>query len=100
MVEIKWTVQAADDLENIVDFIAHDSENYARLFAGDIVSVVESLRHSPNRGRIVPELQREDIREVFYGSYRLIYRSHRSVVELLTLYHGSRLLNPLDLGLD
>ena len=33
MVEVKWTLQAAEDLESITDFIAKDSLYYARLFA-------------------------------------------------------------------
>lgn len=100
MVEIRWTLQAADDFENIIDYIAHDSNTYASLFAIDIVSVIETLKNFPNRGRIVPEIQKEDIREILFGNYRIIYRSRPSVAEVLTIYHGSRLLSPIELGLD
>ena len=37
MVEIRWTPQAADDLEAITNFIAVDSAHYARLFARDVL---------------------------------------------------------------
>lgn len=29
VVEVKWTTQALDDIENIANFIAKDSEHYA-----------------------------------------------------------------------
>jgi toxin ParE1/3/4 len=94
MAQVRWTPQAADDLEAIVEFISLDSEHYARLFALDLVAVVEKLGVSPRRGRVVPEAQAPNIREVFFGNYRVIYRLTREVVEVLTIYHGARLLNP------
>jgi plasmid stabilization system protein ParE len=37
MAEIRWTPQAADDLEAIADFISGDSPQYARLFVIDVL---------------------------------------------------------------
>ena len=54
MAEVRWTPQAADDLESITDFIAQDSPYYARLFATDIINAVERLSSFPNLGRMVP----------------------------------------------
>ena len=39
-----------------------------------LVRVVASLGVHPRRGRRVPELARDDLREVFHGEYRVIYR--------------------------
>jgi plasmid stabilization system protein ParE len=36
MAEVRWTPQAADDLEAITAFIAKDSASYAKLFANKI----------------------------------------------------------------
>lgn len=100
MAEIRWTPQAVDDIEAIADYIALDSEHYSKLFVLNIVAAVERLKTFPERGRIVPEVQKTDIREIFFGSYRIIYRYRSSVVEILTIYHGSRLLNPDNLDLN
>jgi len=43
MAEVRWTPQAADDLEAITDFIAQDSPHYASLFALDAVKAAERL---------------------------------------------------------
>jgi plasmid stabilization system protein ParE len=100
MAEIRWTPQAADDLEAITEYIALDSEHYAKLFAIDIVAAIERLTISPKGGRIVPEVQKENVRETFFGNYRIIYRVNSSVVEILTIYHGARLLKPETIALD
>jgi plasmid stabilization system protein ParE len=39
MAEVRWTPQAAGDLESITDFIAKDSPHYASLFVVDIFTV-------------------------------------------------------------
>ena len=94
MVEVRWTLQAADDLESITDFISQDSPHYARLFVIDVLEAVERLSNFPKLGRIVPEMDDPVIREIILGNYRIIYRAKGDSPEILTVYHGSRLLDP------
>jgi plasmid stabilization system protein ParE len=94
MAEVRWTPQAAGDLEAIADFIAADSPQYARLFTMDVLAAVERLVDFPNSGRVVPEIKDPAIREILFGSYRIVYRVRVDLVELLTVYHGARLLDP------
>ena len=94
MAEVRWTPQAADDLESITEFISQDSPHYARLFATDVVEAVEQVASFPNLGRIVPERNDPLIREILLGSYRIVYRLRAELVELLTIHHGARLLDP------
>ena len=98
MAEVRWTPQAADDLESITDFISQDSPHYARLFATDVIAAIERLSSFPNLGRIVPEKNDPLIREIILGNFRIVYRVRDEVVELLTIHHGARLLDPLRLG--
>jgi addiction module RelE/StbE family toxin len=97
MAEVKWTLQAADDLDSIAQFISKDSPQYARLFVSDIFQAVERLSAFPKSGRIVPELNDPDVRDVILGNYRLVYRFKAKLIELLTIYHGARLLDPTTL---
>jgi len=94
MAGVRWTLQAAEDLEAITNYIALDSTHYATLFTIDMLSVVERLTDFPYSGRSVTELNDPAIREILCGSYRLVYRVNSDMVELLTVYHGSRLLDP------
>ncbi len=94
MAEVRWTPQAADDLAAITNFIAPDSPYYASLFAIDVIRAVERLQAFPRSGRVVPEAQMPDIREIVLGNYRIVYRIQDDVVIVLTVWHGSRWLDP------
>lgn len=71
MVEVRWTLQAAEDLESIADFISQDSPHYARLFVIDVLEAVERLSNFPKSGRVVPEVDDPIIREIILGNYRI-----------------------------
>ncbi len=45
----------------------------------------------PESGRVVPERDRADIRELIEGSYRIVYLVAPEVVHVLTVFHGARL---------
>ena len=45
---------------------------------------------------MVPELGREDIREVLVWQYRIIHRVERERVVILTVVHGKRRFGMLD----
>jgi len=94
MAEVRWTPQAAEDLESIAEFIAEDSPHYARLFVIDILQAISRLIDFPRSGRIVPELNDPVIREIILGNYRIVYRLRDEIVEILTVYHGARLIDP------
>ncbi|MCX7010863.1 MAG: type II toxin-antitoxin system RelE/ParE family toxin [Kiritimatiellaeota bacterium] len=98
MAQVRWTLQAADDLEAIVEFIATDSPHYAQLLAMDVLRTVERLAVFPRSGRAVPELRDIALREIILGNYRIVYRTKKDLVEILTIYHGARLFDPTRLG--
>ena len=94
MAQIRWTPQAADDLESITDYIGLDSPHYASFFAMNVISAAERLATHPRLGRAVPECSDTTIRELLLGNYRLIYRVREETVEILSVYHGSRIFDP------
>ena len=98
MVEVKWAEQASDDLQAITEFIAHDSPEYACLFATDVLDVVDRISAFPKIGRVVPEVANPNVREVILGNYRIVYRLRGYFVEILTVYHSARLFDPSTLN--
>jgi toxin ParE1/3/4 len=94
MAEVTWTPQALDDLEAICLFIARDAPPIAVVFAERAFSATDRLAEFPRSGRVVPELDVEEIREIILGNYRLIYRIREDEVQVLTVHHGARLLDP------
>ena len=85
-----------DDLEAIARFIERDSPAYARAVVSRLVAATERLADFPCSGRVVPELGREDIREVLVWQYRIIHRVEKERVVILTVVHGKRRLGMLD----
>lgn len=85
-----WTDPAKLDLKDIHDYIARDSKYYAQKVSQDIVDKSEKLNLFPEIGRIVPETDDPDIREIFIYSYRLIYEVLPNSVQVLALIHGKR----------
>jgi toxin ParE1/3/4 len=85
-----WSPQSIRDVESIRAFIAQDSPSYADLEARRIVAAVERLRRFPESGRPVPERQDPTIREIITPPYRIVYRLRSGVVEVATVFRGSR----------
>ena len=93
--KILWTDPAILDLRNLHGYIAKDSEVYASSFVQRIILAVDNLAIFPRLGRVVPEADNEDIREIIYQNYRIIYRVKIGLVEILTIVHGRRDLGSL-----
>ena len=97
MARIRWTNQALADLEAIRNFIARDAPSVAQVFVDNVFEAVKRLEVFPRSGRRVPEIGQEDIREIPYGSYRIVYVEGEEEVNILTLFHASRPFRPSDL---
>ena len=82
--------RAIKDIDSICEFISRDSKFYAYTFADKLFDAGEGLNKFSQRGRIVPELLKENIREIFINDYRMIYKIKDNYVEILTVIHGKR----------
>jgi len=87
---VKWSRPARMDLKQIHDYIAEDSRYYAKKVVQTIVEKTEELMVFPEIGRIVPEIDDPNIRELFVYSYRLIYEITPNGIEILAVMHGRR----------
>ncbi len=90
-----WTEPAVASLAAIRDYIAVDNAFYADVFAARLVVAAETLQNLPERGRVVPELAREDVRELLFQHYRIIYRLGSQQIDVLAIVHGARDLERL-----
>lgn len=91
MAKLIWTDQAIHDLNEIGNYIAENSENYAKLVVKKLFERADLLKTFPRAGRMVPEKNIEDIRELIEGNYRIIYEIVSvDQINILTVYHSAR----------
>jgi len=90
MVKLIWTDQAINDLGDIGDYIAENSEKYAKLTVKKLFERPEILKTFPQAGRIVPEKNEDNLRELIEGNYRIIYEIiSTDQINILTVYHSA-----------
>jgi plasmid stabilization system protein ParE len=89
---VLWTQRSIEDLRAIGRYIAEDDPRAARQWVERLRRRAIEAAATPKAGRRVPEVEREDIREVLLRSYRIVYRVVRDGIEVLTVFEGHRLL--------
>ena len=89
---IIWSQSAAEDLREIVRFIAQDNPDAATKLAGRIFQHLERASEMPQSNRMVPEKDDTSIREAILRPYRIIYRidDSRSAIHILRIWHAFR----------
>jgi toxin ParE1/3/4 len=91
MVTIEFTPKAIEDIENLAEYIAIQSPHFAQKLVKSIFKEVAILKTFPFIGRIVPEIDENEVREIFYQKYRIVYHViDQSTIHIVTIQHGSR----------
>lgn len=93
--QVRWSHEAATDLESIAEYISKDSLYYAASFVGEILAAASSLDRFSTGGRVVPEVGDDTVRELLVKGYRLLYKLGEDSVLILAVIHGRR-----DIGRD
>ncbi len=94
MAKIIKLSRASNDLAEIWDYIADDSETQADLFIDLIDRKLQLLAEKPNLGRSRGELA-ENMRSFPIGRYVIFYIVMPSCIQVVRVLHGSRDLAPI-----
>ena len=95
---VAWSAKARRTAGNAVTHIARDRPAAAAAWLEKLLRRVASLRRFPLSGRIVPELNKPDHREIVLAPYRVICRVESKRVYVLVIRHGRQTLGEADLG--
>lgn len=94
MVEIDISERALKDIDDLAEHHARFSENAARVYVKRIYATFDLLRSFPNLGKISPELDYRQVREILAGPYKIYYHIvSEKLIRIITI-HFSGL--PLD----
>ncbi|MCF8316916.1 MAG: type II toxin-antitoxin system RelE/ParE family toxin [Ignavibacteriales bacterium] len=87
-----WTKEALIQLQAIEEYIARDNPVAAIEFIDKLISAAETIADYPEKGRIVPELSLDNIRELIHKNYRIVYLVKKNSIDILTVFEGHQLL--------
>ena len=90
--KITWSLKSVENLDDISNYISKNSPLYAPVFIQKIIKSVDRLIEFPLSGRVVPEFNDENIRQLIFHNYRIVYRVNFNNVEIILVIHGARLI--------
>lgn len=90
--QLIWAPSARLDLKELASYVAESRPEAAIRFVRSIFHSVEHLAEFPESGRVVPEFDEPDIREVVRRPCRIVYRIKREagIVEIARVWHAAR----------
>jgi addiction module RelE/StbE family toxin len=95
--KVFWTETAVNHLSSIYNYISQNSPQYAQRLVERLTRRSEQIANFPFSGRLVPEFETEQIREVIEGSYRMIYYIKPEQIDVIAVLHAAQNIeNPQD----
>jgi toxin ParE1/3/4 len=96
--KLYWTETAKLDLQAIKRYIAADNPNVAKRWVKRLRERARNALNAPLAGQVVPEMSREDIRELIEGNYRIVYQVFADRLVILTVFEGHQLFPQVKVG--
>ncbi len=94
--KVFWTETSVNHLSSIYNYLSQNSPQYAQRFVERLIRRSEQIANFPLSGRIVPEFETKQIREIIEGSYRIIYYLKSDKIDILAVLHGSQNIESID----
>lgn len=92
-VVVTFAESALTDLEEMRDWYAEQLvPEVGERFIVEIVAKVETLQDTPDMGRMVPEFEVPDLRELIHPPFRIVYRREPGKVRIVRVWRSERLL--------
>lgn len=88
--QVRWSPDAIEDLDNLFDYIAEDSVDHAMQFVLKIRERANNLAIDSKQGIEIPELDDERFREVYYKGYTIIYEIQEDSIIVHEVYNQFR----------
>ena len=91
--KVFWTNKAIEQLKAIHNYHAQTSPEYATRLVDLITKRSEQIANFPNSGRMLPEINLEQTREIIEANYRIIYYVGVDRIDVLAVVHGQQKLS-------
>ena len=87
---VHWTDTAIEHLEAIQAYIVKTSPDYALRVVDRLIRRSEQIAEFPESGRMVPELEIRQIREVLEAPFRIVYYIKPGQIDVLAVLHSAQ----------
>lgn len=95
MAQVIWTTRAADEIAEAAEFISDFSVSYAKRFVSRAYERTGQLANFPEMGRLIPEIDKPQYRELLEGNYRIMYELlDTDLVLIQRVIHQAREFKP------
>ncbi|VAW91936.1 Death on curing protein, Doc toxin [hydrothermal vent metagenome] len=92
---------AFSDLEAIKEYYIEEGVPQIGLeFVIEIIKHAETLPTNPEIGRMVPEFNEKNIRELIHPPFRIVYLNEERIIHVIRVWRSERLLNLTDTPAD
>jgi toxin ParE1/3/4 len=92
-IRISFASSAMGDLEEIrAYYLSQNAVSAGEKILQQIISHIEILSKHPDMGRIVPEFDAKNLRELVRPPFRIIYRRDPGRVRIVRIWRSERLL--------
>ena len=80
------------DLQDIVRYISTYGPSKALSFGRFLIQHTKGLAQFPERGRVVPEIGDDAVREIIVRHFRIVYRvdHNKQLIEVIRVWHARR----------
>lgn len=90
---IEFAESAAADLAGIIAWYADQQvPEVGKRLVGEVVAQAERLADFPESGRIVPEFELANLREIIHPPFRIVYRVDAARIRIVRVWRSERLM--------
>ena len=90
---ITFAASAIKDMEDLQAYYTGEGvPEVGKRLTTEIIARVERLGAHPLSGRMVPEFHVEQLREIIYPPFRIVYRHEKNKVRIVRIWRSERLL--------
>lgn len=92
-IKITFAASAVNDLKAIRNWYGEQqAPAMGEKLINEVIFQIERLADFPESGRIVPEFGIENLREITYSPFRIVYRLDESRARIVRIWRSERLL--------
>ena len=92
-IKISLAESAVKDLEDILEYYnEHKIPQVGKRLVSKVIEDIECLEDQPDMGRIVPEFEQNNLRELIRSPFRIVYLREPLKIRIVRVWRSERLL--------